>query len=72
MTARLAVLPQPSLPWVDSKGRPTQSLISFMTALAAANIGPLVSATNDAAAKTAGVPVNGLYEASGVVRIRLT
>jgi hypothetical protein len=44
----------------------------WASAIAANNIGPLISAANDAAAAKAGVPVNGLYEASGTVRIRLT
>ncbi len=48
------------------------AFIQFMTALAAANIGPLTSATTDTAAATAGVPVGGLYQNSGAVRIRLT
>jgi hypothetical protein len=71
-TSKLAPLPQASIPWVDQQGRPTQPLRQFMTALAAGNIGPLVSAANDAAAAKAGVPINGLYEASGAVRIRLS
>lgn len=69
---KLAVLPSPSIPWVNQQGQPTQALIQFMTALAAGNIGPLVSAANDAAAAKAGVPVNGLYQSSGAVRIRLS
>ncbi len=72
MAAKLAVLPTPSLPWIDKEGRPTLALIQFMTAIAAGNIGPLVSAANDAAAAAAKVPVNGLYQSSGAVRIRLT
>lgn len=69
---KLSVLPSSALPWVDQTGRPTTSFIQAMTALFANNIGPLTSAANDAAAAKAGVPVNGLYESSGAVKIRLT
>lgn len=71
MASKRAPLPQASIPWVDGQGRPTQAFYQFVTAIAANNIGPLVSAANDAAADKAGVPVNGLYQASGTVRIRL-
>jgi hypothetical protein len=71
-SAKLATLPSSALPWVDQQGRPTLPLIQFMTAIAANNIGPLTSAANDAAAAKAGVPVNGLYESAGAVKIRLT
>ena len=70
--AKLAPLPQSSFPWVDQQGRPMQGFYQFMTALAVNNIGPLASAANDAAAAKAGVPINGLYESSGTVRIRLS
>jgi hypothetical protein len=33
--------------------------------------GPLVNAANDAAAATAGVPVNGLYRNGNAVQVRL-
>jgi hypothetical protein len=72
MAQKLAPLPPVSVPWVDAQGRPTLAFTQFMTAFAANNIGPLPSAANDAAAAKAGVPVNGLYQASGVVRIRIT
>jgi hypothetical protein len=71
-TPKLSVLPSSALPWVDGQGRPTTQMIQFMTAIAASNIGPLTSAANDAAAAKAGVPVNGLYQSSGAVKIRLT
>lgn len=70
MTSKLAVLPPSSIPWVDKDGRPTPAFIQFMTAIASNNIGPLISAANDAAAAAANVPIGGLYEASGTVRIR--
>ena len=70
--AKLAVLPQATTAWVDAQGRPTLAFLQFMLALAANNIGPLPSAANDAAAAKAGVPVNGLYHASGVVHIRIS
>lgn len=72
MAARLAILPPPSITWIDAQGRPTQAFTQFMAAIAANNIGPLAAAANDAAAATAGVPINGLYQSSGAVRIRLT
>ena len=72
MALQLAILPQASFPWVDKEGRPTQAFWRFMSAIAANNIGPLTSAANDAAAAAAGVPINGLYQNSGAVRIRLT
>ena len=70
-TPKLFVLPSSALPIVNQTGSPTNSFIQFLTALAAGNIGPLTSAANDAAAAKAGVPVNGLYESAGAVRIRL-
>ncbi|MBV8474515.1 MAG: hypothetical protein JO107_10250 [Hyphomicrobiales bacterium] len=70
--AKLANLPSPVLPWVDSQGKPTLPFMQFMTLLAAGNIGPLTSAANDAAAATAGVVVGGLYQNAGVVRVRLS
>jgi hypothetical protein len=70
--AKLAVLPQASMPWVDKEGRPTQAFWQFMSAIAANNIGPFASAANDTAAASAGVPINGLYQNAGAVRIRLT
>jgi hypothetical protein len=72
VTAKRAVLPQISIPWVDKEGRPTPAFWQFMSAFAAGNIGPLVSAANDTAAASAGVPINGLYQNAGAVRIRLT
>jgi len=36
-----------------------------------AQYGPLISAANDAAAATAGVPVNGLYRNGSVVMVRV-
>jgi hypothetical protein len=74
-TARLAVLPPAALPWIDVKGvygYPTQAFAQFMTAFSVGNIGPLVSATDDAAAAKAGVPVNGIYQSNGTVKVRLT
>ncbi len=70
MTKKLAVLPIVTTPWVDAQGRPTIGFFQFMQAVAANNIGPLASAANDAAAASAGVPVNGLYENGGQVFIR--
>jgi hypothetical protein len=71
VATKLANLPPISNSWIDSQGRPTQAFAQFMSALAANTLGPLPSAANDAAAAKVGVPVNGLYQASGVVRIRI-
>ena len=72
MTAKLAPLPQVTTPWVDAQGRPTIAFMQFMQAQAANTIGPLTAAADDASAAKAGVPVNGLYQASGVVRVRVS
>jgi hypothetical protein len=70
--AKKAVLPPASIPWINTKdGTPTDAFRNFMTALGSLNIGPLTKAANDGAAAQAGVPVNGLYHADGVVRVRL-
>lgn len=71
MAQKLAPLLPTSQPIVDGRGVATIPFAQFLSALAANNIGPLTSAANDTAAAKAGVPVNGLYEASGVVRVRL-
>jgi hypothetical protein len=65
-----APLPSPTLPWVDSTGRPTQQFMQFMTLFSAGNVGPLTSAANDAVAAKAGVSVGQLYQNNGVVMIR--
>lgn len=72
MATKLANLPPISNQWVDKNGVPTQAFAQFMSALAANTLGPFPSAVNDAAAAKIGVPVNGLYQASGVVRIRIS
>lgn len=78
--------PRSEQTWIDGAGRPLQLLYLWVAALdqtfrgfigatnsaSAPVVGPLVQATNDAAAKTAGVPVGGLYQNSGAVRVRLT
>jgi hypothetical protein len=71
MANRKATLPIVSSPWVDKDGVPTVPFGTFMSAIAANIIGPLPAAADDAAAAKAGVAVNGLYHASGVVRIRI-
>jgi len=70
--SRFAPLPSPSLPWVDKDGRPYRPLVSFLRAFSVGNIGPLVSAANDVEAAKAGVPINGIYQANGSVKIRLS
>lgn len=72
MTAnRKANLPPVSAPWADGRGVPSIPFGQWAAAIAANIIGPLPAAANDAAAANAGVPINGLYQASGVVRIRI-
>ena len=44
-------------------------LLALDNMLRTAQYGPLPSAANDSAAATAGVPVNGLYQNAGVVRV---
>lgn len=67
---RLAVMPLPSMPWVDDKGRPTFAFLQFMQAMATHNVGPFVSADSDADAAKAGVSINSLYEKNGVLQVR--
>lgn len=63
----------PTQKWIDSQGRPTEYFRNFMVQqIAALKFGPLVSAASDGAAATAGVPVGGLYQNSGVVHVRLS
>ena len=71
MASKRGVLPQASYPWVDSQGVPTEAFRNFMLAVRDNNIGPLPAAVDDAAAAKASVPVNGLYQNGGSVRIRL-
>lgn len=71
MTAKVANLPSPTLPWVDSSGRPTQAFRQFMTLFAAGNLGPFPSAANDADAAKAGVVVGAVYQNAGALRVRL-
>jgi hypothetical protein len=75
--ANLSPLPPLSAAWVDKNGVPTliwrQYLISsdaVLRGIAGATIGPLTAAASDAAAAAAGVPVGGLYQTSGTVKIR--
>jgi hypothetical protein len=72
------VLPPPSVPWVDTQGRPTQAFAQYITQtdalarlLAGGNIGTLANAANDAAASAAGVAVGALYRNGSVVQIRV-
>lgn len=76
--AGITPLPPLNARWVNEDGTPSliwrQYLISvdrLLQALAGASIGPLTSAANDTAAASAGVPVGGLYQTSGTVKIRL-
>jgi hypothetical protein len=69
---RQSVLPPTSQPWMNQDLTPADMFRNFMVTFAALNVGPLVSASDDAHAAKAGVPINTLYQAAGVVRIRLT
>lgn len=67
-------LPRNSQRWIEDDGTPTQAFYSYMLNQWLNKFGPLTEAANDAAAKTAGVPLNGLYmttaAGSSVVKIR--
>jgi hypothetical protein len=72
------VLPPPSVPWVDTQGRPTQAFAQYITQtdalarlLAGGNIGTLISAANDAAAAQAGVAIGSYYRNGSVVQVRV-
>ena len=76
--ANLVPLPPLTAAWVDSNGSPTQvwrnyllSVDKLLQGLAGAKVGPIPSAANDAAAAAAGVPIGGLYQTSGTVKVRL-
>ena len=78
MAGNLVPLPPLTAAWVDSSGSPTQvwrnyllSVDKLLQGLAGAKVGPLTSAANDASAAAAGVPVGGLYQTSGTVKVRL-
>ena len=65
--------------WINPDGTPALAFFQYMKsvdtlllALAAGNIGPLISASNDSAAAAAGVSIGGLYSNAGAVRVRLT
>lgn len=73
MTAKIANLPSPTLPWIDVKtGRPTDTFRLWATLFSAGNLGPFPSAANDVAAAKAGVAIGGVYQNSGALRVRLT
>ncbi len=72
MATKQGALPPITTSIVDAKGVPTIAFAQFLSAQSANNIGPLPSAVDDAAAAKAGVPVNGLYQNSGSVRIRVS
>ena len=76
--ADLTPMPLLTARWVEADGTPSQiwrnylvSVDRLLRGLAGASIGPLTNAANDAAAAAANVPIGGLYQASGTVRIRL-
>ena len=71
--SKFAPLPSAQVPIVDEKRCPTPAFYQFIFAHSRLrNLGPLVAAVNDAAAEAAGVPVGGVYQASGNLKIRLT
>jgi hypothetical protein len=59
---KAANLPQATQPWVNPDGTPSQAFRLWAIPFAALNFGPFVQAASDAAAATAGVPVNGVYQ----------
>lgn len=67
-------LPRDPQKWIDDDGSPTQVFFNYMLNQWLNKIGPLTEAADDAGAKTAGVPLNGLYQTtaggSSVVKIR--
>jgi hypothetical protein len=74
----LTPLPPLTAKWINDDGSPSlvwrQYLVSvdkLLRTLAGASLGTLTSAANDAAAGAAGVPIGGLYQTSGTVKIRL-
>lgn len=76
-TSLLQPLLPPSVPWFNPKtGAPTLEFARWATTvdavMRAAQFGTLITAANDAAAKAAGVPVNGLYRNGSAVNIRVT
>jgi hypothetical protein len=77
--ALLPPLPPVTSRWIDAAGLPSQAVRQYMTALdqvvrrlAAGHIGPLANAADDAMAAEAGIPIGGLYQSDGVVRIRIS
>lgn len=76
-TTLVQPLPNPPQRWFDpATGRPTIEFGRWATQVDAilrgALFGTLISAANDAAAATAGVPVNGFYRNGSAVQIRVT
>lgn len=67
-------LPRSPRRWVEDNGTPSQAFEQYMFNQWLNKFGPLTEAADDAAAKTAGVPLNGLYQTtaagSSVVKIR--
>jgi hypothetical protein len=71
--AKFAPLPSASVPIVTEDRTPTPSFYQFILAHSQlSNLGPLVAAPNDATAAAAGIPVGGVYQSSGALKIRLT
>jgi hypothetical protein len=61
----------PSFPLTDKSGRATQWFRDYMRQLDAGVQPVLVNAANDAAAATAGVPLNGTYRNGSVLQVRI-
>jgi hypothetical protein len=71
MASKFAPLPSASVLFVDKDGKPMPTFYQFILALSLSqNVGPLPAAATDAAAAQLGVRIGGLYETSGVVKIR--
>jgi hypothetical protein len=71
--------PRPDIPWVDltDQGRPTLPMAQYLTALdtvvrqlASGQVGTLVEAVDDTAARQAGVQIGQMYRNGSQVLIR--
>jgi uncharacterized protein YgbK (DUF1537 family) len=70
-------LAQTAVNWFNAQGRQDYALYitkldALITALAAGNVGTLVNAANDVAARNQGVALGALYRNGNVIQVRLT
>lgn len=75
-TTNLPPLAEQSVQVDTRSGKPVLAFLQWILALdrilRAGQLGTLVNAANDTAAKNAGVPVNGIYRNGSAVQIRVT